>query len=75
MPKLMGKQDLAKMIQNSLAYPFAWEKVGLGGLPVEKVAVYCQDRAAHLAEAIWSELVTFEAERAEAEEAEQATPE
>jgi len=56
----MGKQDLAKMIQNMLAYPYAWEKVGLGGLPVEKVAKYAQDRAAHLTELIWIELVEAE---------------
>lgn len=44
------KALVAKEIQNLLAYPYAWQKVGLGDLPVDKVAGYCRDRAAHVAE-------------------------
>jgi len=66
---MMGKQDLVKLIHNALAYPYAWEKVGLGHVTVEQAAAYADDRARQLADAIWTELVTFEAERAETGEA------
>lgn len=44
------KALVAKEIQNLLAYPYAWQKVGLGELPVDRVGAYCRDRAAHVAE-------------------------
>ncbi len=66
--RFSSKEELFKLIQNTLAYPFAWETFGLGELPVEKVSSLVRDRAAHLAEIIWSELVAFEAERAALEE-------
>lgn len=68
---------LQKLIHNTLALPYAWEKVGLGGSPVGPVAAYCRDRSAHLAQVIWSmmesrvdrrvESEPVESERAESE--------
>lgn len=52
----LSLSSLTKMIQNDLAYPFAWEKFGLGDAKVEAVTAYCRDRAAHLAQVIWSYL-------------------
>lgn len=52
-PPRLTLASLQKMIQNDLAYPFAWEKFGLGEAKVEAVAAYCRDRSAHLAQVIW----------------------
>lgn len=60
-------EDLQKLIHNTLALPYAWEKVGLGGCPVGPVAAYCRDRTAHLAQVLLALLPITDA-RAEHEE-------
>lgn len=52
----MTLAELQKLIHNTLAYPYAWEKVGLGRLTVAQVADYSRDRSAHLAQELWDVL-------------------
>lgn len=46
--------SLQTLIRDALAYPYAWEKVGLGDAKAEAVASFCRDRSAHIAQAVWS---------------------
>ena len=52
----MKTTDVQRIVLEILSYPYAWEKVGLGHLPVGPVADYCRDRSVHLAQELWDVL-------------------
>lgn len=54
---------LQALIRDALAYPFAWQKFGLGDAKAEAVASFCRDRAAHIAQEVAAAIAALVADR------------